>query len=172
MHGVLVTRTHAVLPYIVCCMSCMLGRHTVDRCRPMARRTRAQSGEFYSSGGVISMDKGTVLFDGVAISGTEATDVRVGGQRCVPGRCAWWAVWADGVHMGRGSGGFASAVRRAISAAVWLGWAMGLSPSKAARRSRTPRRCALVTCCKCCQVVCSALSQAACCMSYADACTV
>jgi hypothetical protein len=30
------------------------------------------------------MDKGTALFDGVAISGTEAA-VRAGGQRWVPG---------------------------------------------------------------------------------------
>jgi hypothetical protein len=33
-------------------------------------------------GGVVRMDKGSVLFDGVAISGTEA-GVRIGGQRCV-----------------------------------------------------------------------------------------
>ena len=45
-----------------------------------ARRTRAQ----YGGGGVIHMDKGAVLFDGVAISGTEAA-VRTGGRRCEPG---------------------------------------------------------------------------------------
>ena len=44
-----------------------------------ARCSRAQDG-----GGVIRMDKGAVLFDGVAISGTEA-NVRAGGRRCVPG---------------------------------------------------------------------------------------
>ena len=46
-----------------------------------ARWTRAQ-GRW--GGGVIHMGKGTVLFDGVAISGTEA-QVRTGGWRCVPG---------------------------------------------------------------------------------------
>ena len=46
-----------------------------------ARRTHAQYG---SRGGVITMDKGAALFDGVAISGTEAW-VRAGGQRCVSG---------------------------------------------------------------------------------------
>ncbi len=45
-----------------------------------ARCTRAQG----NHGGVIRMDKGTALFDGVAISGTEAA-VRAGGQRWVPG---------------------------------------------------------------------------------------
>ncbi len=44
-----------------------------------ARCTRAQYG-----GGVIAMDKGAALFDGVAISGTEAW-VRAGGQRWVSG---------------------------------------------------------------------------------------
>ena len=50
-----------------------------------ARRARAQCG--YGGGGyggVIRMDKGAVLFDGVAISGTEA-NVRTRGRRCVPG---------------------------------------------------------------------------------------
>jgi hypothetical protein len=46
-----------------------------------ARRTRAQG---YYGGGVISMEKGAALFDGVAISGSEA-QVRAGGQRWVPG---------------------------------------------------------------------------------------
>jgi hypothetical protein len=46
-----------------------------------ARCTRAQRG---GSGGVIHMDKGAALFDGVAISGTEAY-VRADGQRWVPG---------------------------------------------------------------------------------------
>ena len=45
-----------------------------------ARCTRAQ----YDYGGVLRMDKGAALFDGVAISGTEAK-VRTGGRRCVPG---------------------------------------------------------------------------------------
>jgi hypothetical protein len=45
----------------------------------VARCTRAQY-----RGGVIRMDKGAALFDGVAISGTEAW-VRAGGQRWVPG---------------------------------------------------------------------------------------
>ncbi len=44
-----------------------------------ARCIRAQYG-----GGVIAMDKGAALFDGVAISGTEA-QVRAGGQRWVSG---------------------------------------------------------------------------------------
>ena len=48
-----------------------------------ARRARAQGG-YGGGGGVIRMDKGAVLFDGVAISGTEA-QVRTGGWRCVPG---------------------------------------------------------------------------------------
>jgi hypothetical protein len=43
-------------------------------------------------GGVLSMGKGTALFDGVAISGTEA-EVRVGRPGCVVGR-----VSADGVR--------------------------------------------------------------------------
>jgi hypothetical protein len=47
-----------------------------------ARCTHAQG--YGNGGGVISMDKGTALFDGVAISGTEA-QVRAGGQRWVPG---------------------------------------------------------------------------------------
>ena len=46
--------------------------------------TRAQ-GYNGRGGGVIRMEKGSVLFDGVAISGTEA-GVRIGGQRCVSGR--------------------------------------------------------------------------------------
>ena len=58
-----------------------------------ARCPRAQ----YGGGGVILMDKGTVLFDGVAISGSEA-DVRIGGQRC-----AWGRSPADA--RGRGEGG-------------------------------------------------------------------
>ena len=45
-----------------------------------ARRACAQ----YGDGGVIRMDKGAVLFDGVAISGTEAY-VRTGGRRWVSG---------------------------------------------------------------------------------------
>jgi hypothetical protein len=44
-----------------------------------ARCTRAQFG-----GGVLRMDKGAALFDGVAISDTEA-QVRAGGQRWVSG---------------------------------------------------------------------------------------
>jgi hypothetical protein len=46
-----------------------------------ARCTRAQGGSY---GGVIDMDKGAALFDGVAISGTEA-QVRAGGRRWVSG---------------------------------------------------------------------------------------
>ena len=45
-----------------------------------ARCARAQGG----IGGVIRIDKGAALFDGVAISGTEAY-VRTRGRRWVPG---------------------------------------------------------------------------------------
>ncbi len=48
-----------------------------------ARCTRAQG--FGYGGGVIRMDKGAALFDGVAISDSEAQEVRAGGQRWVPG---------------------------------------------------------------------------------------
>ena len=47
----------------------------------------------------LNMDKGTVLFDGVTISNTEAAEVRVGGQRWVLGGCAW--VVRDGRGVGR-----------------------------------------------------------------------
>ena len=50
----------------------------------VARPTHAQGYGGSGYGGVIRMDKGAVLFDGVAISGTEA-QVRTGGWRCVPG---------------------------------------------------------------------------------------
>jgi hypothetical protein len=51
-----------------------------------ARCTRAQGNGYSccSNGGVISSNRGATLFDGVAISGTEA-EVRAGGQRCVSG---------------------------------------------------------------------------------------
>ncbi len=59
--------------------------HIMHACGAFAERaarcTLAQDGY---SGGVIRIDKGAVLFEGVAISGTEAA-VRAGGQRWVPG---------------------------------------------------------------------------------------
>jgi hypothetical protein len=54
----------------------------------MARCARAQA-----YGGVLSMIKGTSLFDTVAISGTKAK-ARAGLVR----RCAFGRVWADGVR--------------------------------------------------------------------------
>jgi hypothetical protein len=56
-----------------------------------ARCTRAQG--YGYDGGVIRMDKGTALFDGVAISGTEAR-VRAGGQRWVSGPMGVGGPWA------------------------------------------------------------------------------
>ncbi len=64
-------------------------------------------------GGVILMDKGAVLFDGVAISGTEA-QVRAGVKRCVSGPMG---VGGAGAVKDGGGGGCGSAVRRA--AAAW-----------------------------------------------------
>jgi hypothetical protein len=56
------------------------------------------------------MDKGTALFDGVAISGTEAQEVRAGGQRWVPGP----------MRVGGPGSGLGRRRRR-----VWLGCAQG-----------------------------------------------
>jgi hypothetical protein len=56
------------------------GAFAVERA---ARCTHAQD-SYNGVGGVIRMDKGAALFDGVAISGTEAK-VRAGGRRCVSG---------------------------------------------------------------------------------------
>jgi hypothetical protein len=71
------------------------------------RCTRAQFG-----GGVIAMDKGAALFDGVAISGTEAW-VRADGQRWVPGPMR---VGGAGALKDGGGGGCGSDVR---STAAW-----------------------------------------------------
>ena len=60
-------------------MSSSMGTAGFGFAERAARCTRAQYG-----GGVIHMDKGAAVFDGVAISGTEAS-VRAGGQRCVSG---------------------------------------------------------------------------------------
>ena len=49
-----------------------------------ARCTRAQGDGFGNGGGVIRMDKGAALFDGVAISNAVA-EVRAGGRRWVSG---------------------------------------------------------------------------------------
>ncbi len=73
-----------------------------------ARCTRAQGG----GGGVIAMDKGAALFDGVAISNAEA-QVRAGQQRWVSGPIR---VGGAGAVSDGGGGGCGSAVR---STAVW-----------------------------------------------------
>jgi hypothetical protein len=65
------SRPAAPLPCDACllCVRCSIGRRPgCCGCRAAARCARAQSG----SGGVLSMDKGTALFDTVAISGPEA----------------------------------------------------------------------------------------------------
>ncbi len=62
-------------------MSSSMGRRAGAFAERAARCTRAQYG---SGGGVLRMDKGAALFDGVAISGTEA-QVRAGGKRWVSG---------------------------------------------------------------------------------------
>ena len=73
-----------------------------------ARCTRAQG--YYGGCGVLRMDKGAALFDGVAISGTEAQDVRAGAQRCASGP----------MRVGGGGGGLGRRRRR-----VRLGCAQG-----------------------------------------------
>ena len=77
-----------------------------------ARCTRAQ----YGGGGVIAMDKGAVLFDGVAISGTEA-QVRAGGQRCVSGP----------MRVGGGGGGLRQRRRRVRLGCAQYGGVVSMS---------------------------------------------
>jgi hypothetical protein len=100
---------------------------------------RAQSG-----GGVLSMAKGTALFDAVAISSVLGASVRKGaGRRCEPCRCLRGRVWADGVR-GRFAAGVAAPAVRSVAA--WCAWTMGPSRSRA-ERSQTPGRgCAFTRC--------------------------
>jgi hypothetical protein len=89
--------------------------------RRSVRCTRSQTG----GGGVLSMVKGTALFDAVAISDTEAQQVRAGwgsDASCADG--SW-----GGCRRFRQSGAAAAPV----VAAAWCAWTMGPSRSRAAR---------------------------------------
>ncbi len=77
----------------------------------MALAVRCAHAQYFGGGGVLSMAKGTALFDAVAIFGTEAW-VRSGRMRqCEPGRCALERVLSDEVRGpicgGHGCGGCA-----------------------------------------------------------------
>ena len=76
------------------------GRRAGALAERAARCTRAQGG-----GGVIRIDKGAALFDGVAISGAEAS-VRAGGRRWLSGpmRVGGAGAVSDGVGGGCGFG--------------------------------------------------------------------
>jgi hypothetical protein len=62
--------------------------------RAAVRCAHAQKG----GGGVLSMAKGTALFDAVAISDTEAGVRKGAGRRCEPGRFLRGRVRADGMR--------------------------------------------------------------------------
>ena len=89
---------------------------------------------------MLSMVKGTALFDAVAISETEAFNVRYWQFGAASrGRCAVRRVWADGVR-GRFAAGVAAPAVRRTAMAAWCAWTMGPSRSRA-ERSRVPWRC-------------------------------
>jgi hypothetical protein len=109
-------------------------------------------------GGVISMVRGTALFDAVAISGTES-GVRAGaGRRCESGRCARGRVLADAVRgrlqcswlvgCAQGNGGV---VRMDDGAVTFKGGTISKATAVRALLLR------LLHVCRCCQCSCFAL---------------
>jgi hypothetical protein len=74
---------------VACRCTLCWGRRADAFAERAARCTRVQG----YGGGVIAMDNGAALFDGVAISGTGAS-VRAGGKRWVPGPMRVGVAWA------------------------------------------------------------------------------
>jgi hypothetical protein len=104
--------------------------------RAAVRCARAQ----VYAGGVLSMFKGTALFDAVAISDTGAGVRYWQFGDASRGRCALGRVLAYGMR-GRFAAGVAGPAVRRRAMAAWCACIMGPSRSRA-ERSRAPSRCA------------------------------